>query len=207
MNLLLFIFFMNIIIKKSVYFLATALFLAVFVQNAFADFYKYVDEKGIIHLTNDIESIPERLRSSTKVLKEDSEAIKLKLIDGRYVIGEAKARMAEVRMEAEKLWWRWIVDPISGRTRAPAIMGGYLLISLITFGLIRRHVRGRARKLLLKFLFMGFLAIGLLMYSAHRGHKAYLEYKKSPLDLNMDLKNIDLEKLLGVDVERLIERE
>jgi len=203
MNLLLFIFFMNIISKKKLYFLVTVLFLAIFVQNAFADFYKYVDEKGIIHLTNDIKSVPEKLRSSVKILKEEKEAIKLKLIDGRYVIDEAKARLSEAKVEAEKLWWRWIVDPSSGRTRAPAIMGGYVLISLVSIATIRRHVHGRARKLLLKFLFMGFLAIGLLMYSAHRGHKAYLEYKKSPVDL----KNIDLEKLLGVDVERFIKRE
>ncbi len=200
---MLFIFLMNILTKKCIYFLATVLFLSVFVQNTFADFYKYVDEKGLIHFTNDIESVPERLRSSVKILKEEKEAIKLKLIDGKYVVAEAKAKLIEVKVEAEKLWWRWIVDPISGRTRAPAIMGGYLLISLITLGLIRRHVRGRARKLLLKFLFMGFLAIGLLTYSAHRGHKAYLEYKKSPVDL----KNIDLEKLLGVDVESLLGRE
>ena len=166
-------------------------------EDSFADFYKYVDEDGIVHLTNDIKSIPEKMRSGAKVLKENRETIKKKLIDGKYVIDEAKARMAEVRVEAEKLWWRWIVDPISGRTRAPAIMGGYLLVSLTTLVLIRRHVQGRARRLLLKFLFFGFIAIGLLMYSAHRGHKAYLEYKNSPIDF----KNIDLEKLLGVDKE------
>lgn len=177
--------------------------LVFFTHNAFADFYKYVDKKGMIHLTNDIKTIPDKYRSQAKVIEEKKEIIKKKLIDGQYVIDGARAKLAEAKVEAEKLWWRWIVDPISGRTRAPAIMGGYLLISLITLGLIRRHVRGRARKLLLKFLFMGFLAIGLLMYSAHRGHKAYLEYKKSPVDL----KNIDLEKLLGMDVEKFLRRE
>ena len=179
-----------------VYFMLT-IFSFVLHGDAFADFYKYVDEDGIVHLTNDIKSIPEKMRSGAKVLKENRETIKKKLIDGKYVVDEAKAKLAEVKVEAEKLWWRWIVDPISGRTRAPAIMGGYLLVSLTTLVLIRRHVQGRARRLLLKFLFFGFIAIGLLMYSAHRGHKAYLEYKNSPIDF----KNIDLEKLLGVDKE------
>ena len=193
---------MKLFSEKKILFLSIVIASAFFTENAYADFYKYVDEKGIVHLTNDIKSIPEKMRPGAKVLKESRETIKEKLIDGKYVVDEARARFAEVKVEAEKLWWRWIVDPLSGRTRAPAIMGGYLLISLITLGLIRRHVRGRARKLLLKFLFMGFLAIGLLMYSAHRGHKAYLEYKKSPIDL----KNIDLEKLLGMDVERFLGR-
>ena len=194
---------MNLKNKKSMCFVLVFMFLAFFTHNAFADFYKYADEKGIIHLTNDVKTIPDKYRSQVKVIEEKKEIIKKKLIDGQYVIDEAMARLSGAKMEAEKLWWRWIVDPISGRTRAPAIMGGYLLISLITLGLIRRHVRGRARKVLLKFLFMGFLAIGLLMYSAHRGHKSYLEYKKSPIDL----KDIDLEKLLGVDVERFLGRE
>ena len=198
MNLLLFIFFMDILTKKCIYFLATVLFLSVFVQSVFADFYKYMDDKGVIHLTNDIESVPERLRSSAKILKEEKESIKKKLIDGRYVIDEAKARMAEVRVEAEKLWWRWIVDPSTGRTRAPAIMGGYALISLVSISMIRRYVHGKARRLLLKFLFMGFVAIALLMYSAHRGHQTYLEYKNSPIDIEKILK-LDKGALLGLD--------
>ncbi len=195
--------FMNPRTKKTMCFVLAFIFLGFFTHNAYADFYKYVDEDGIVHLTNNIKNVPEKMRSGARVLKENRETIKKKLIDGTYVVAEAKAKLAEVQVEAEKLWWRWIVDPISGRTRAPAIMGGYLLISLITLRLIRRHVQGRARRLLFKFLFFGFLAIGLLMYSAHRGHKAYLEYKNSPIDL----KNIDLEKLLGVDVERLLGRE
>lgn len=198
----------NFKFKKSL-FCAFALICSVFfTHNASADFYKYVDEKGIVHLTNDIKNIPEKMRQGARVIKENRETIKKKLIDGKYVIGEARTRLTLVQVEAKKLWWRWIVDPSTGRTRAPVIMGGYLLISMVTFGLIRRHVHGRARKLLFKFLFMGFIAIAVLMYSAHRGHKAYLEYKESPLDIkNMDLENIDLEKLLGVDVESFLKRE
>ena len=190
--------FMNLKFKKSMFCAFVLISFVFFTHNAFADFYKYVDEDGIVHLTNDIKNIPEKMRQGARVLKENRETIKKKLIDGKYIIDEAKARVAEMTVEAELLWWRWIVDPISGRTRAPAIMGGYLLVSLITLRLIRRHVHGRARKLLFKFLFMGFVAIGVLMYSAHRGHQTYLKYKDS---------SAEIEKLLNVDVEKFLRRE
>lgn len=189
---------MNLKIKKNISFVIAFMFFVFFTHNAFADFYKYVDEDGIVHLTNDIKNIPEKMRQGAKILKENRETIKKKLIDGQYVVDEAKAKLAKVKVEAEKLWWRWIVDPISGRTRAPVIMGGYALISLVSIATIRRHVHGRARKLLYKFLFMGFVAIAVLMYSAHRGHQTYLKYKDS---------SAEIEKLLNVDIERFLRRE
>lgn len=189
---------MNIKSRKNLFFVAAFIFFVFFTQNAFADFYKYVDEDGIVHLTNDVKNIPEKLRQGARVIKENRETIKKKLLDGKYVIGEARTRLTLVQVEAKKLWWRWIVDPLSGKTRAPVIVGGYLLICIITLGLIRNHVHGRARKLLLKFLFMGFIAISVLMYSAHRGHQTYLKYKDSPADIG---------KLLNVDVEKFLRRE
>lgn len=189
---------MNLKVKKSLLSVLAFMFFLFFTHNAFADFYKYVDEEGIVHLTNDVKNIPEKMRDGARVLKENRETIKKKLIDGKYVLDEARAKFAEVQVEAEKLWWRWIVDPKSGKTRAPVIIGGYLVICLMVFGLIRSHLHGRARKLLLKFLFMGFVAIGVLMYAAHRGHQTYLEYKDSPAEIG---------KLLNVDVEKFLRRE
>ena len=189
---------MKIKFRKNLFFVASFICFLLVTQNAFADFYKYVDEDGIIHLTNDIKNIPKKMRQGAKVIKENRETIKKKLIDGKYVIGEARTRLTLVEVEAKKLWWRWIVDPQSGKTRAPVIIGGYLLICMITIGLIRNHVHGRARKLLLKFLFMGFVAIGVLMYSAHRGHQTYIKYKDS---------SAEIENLLGVDVEKFLRRE
>ncbi|MDT8316809.1 MAG: hypothetical protein RQ824_02320 [bacterium] len=189
---------MNFIFRKSLFCALAFVSLAFFTQNAFAAFYKYIDEKGIIHLTNNVKNIPEKMRQGAKVLEESGEMVREKLIDGKYVLGEARATFAEVQLEAEKLWWRWIVDPESGKTRAPVIIGGYLLISLITFAGIRNHLHGRTRKLLLKFLFMGFVAIGVLMYSAHRGHQTYIKYKDS---------SAEIEKLLGMDMERFLRRE
>ena len=112
-------------IKKSIFFLLAFISLIFFTQNAFADFYKYVDEDGIIHLTNNKKNIPEKMRQGAKVIKESRETIKKKLIDGKYIIGEARTQLTLVQVEAKKLWWRWIVDPQSGKTRAPVIMGGY----------------------------------------------------------------------------------
>jgi len=159
----------------------------------YADFYKYSDEKGTIHITNDAKKIPEKFRSHVEIIKE-GEKIRKKLLEGKYVLDGAAEKMSELKVEAEKLWWRWIVDPDSGKTKAPAILGGYILIALITIVTIRNHVSGKAYRLLMKYLCLGFIAIIALTYSAHRAQTAYSAIKNSSIEKFLSAPDINLDK-------------
>lgn len=39
-------------------------------SNLFADYYKYTDKKGVVNITNKLESVPPRYRSTMKVVRE-----------------------------------------------------------------------------------------------------------------------------------------
>lgn len=42
------------------------------VSNVVADIYKYTDKSGVVNMTNDINAVPKRYRSSMKVIKEEA---------------------------------------------------------------------------------------------------------------------------------------
>ncbi len=159
----------------------------------YADFFKYSDEKGTIHITNDVKRVPKKFRSQAEIIKE-GEKIRKKLLEGKYVLDEAAEKMSELKVEAEKLWWRWIVDPNSGKTKAPAILGGYILIALVTIITIRNHVTGKAYRLLMKYLCLGFIAVIALTYSAQRAQTTYSEYKNSNIKKFLSAPEINLDK-------------
>jgi len=153
-------------------------------STAMADFYKYKDENGVIHLTNDISTIPDKFRAEAKIIKDETSGYTKKVdsLDQEKIIKEAKKVITVARGEAEKFWWRWIVDPETGATKAPAIIAGYLVAAIGTMVFIRRHLSGKLYKVAMKAVLFGFAAIIILTYSAHRGHNAYKKFKASPLN-------------------------
>ncbi|MDH3975304.1 MAG: hypothetical protein OEV42_13570 [Deltaproteobacteria bacterium] len=168
--------------KVSLLLLAALVFFS-YSREAAADFYKYKDEKGLVHLTNDISTIPEKFRSRVRIIKDDALAQEkdVDFFKKEQIIRDVKKTVHLARVEVEKFWWRWIVDPESGATKAPVIIGCYLIAAVAMMIFIRRHLSGRLYKVAMKAVLVGFAAIIILTYSAHRGHRAYLEFKKSPL--------------------------
>ena len=166
-----------------------------FAGNVLADFFKYEDERGTIHLTNDRSNVPERYRQRLVVIEEKKEFIKEQVVQGKYILDGMAEKMLEMKLEAEKLWWSYIIDPSNGKTKAPAIVGGYIFISLMIILMIRSHVHGRARKILMKFLFLGLGAVVVLVYAAHRGHKVYEKYKNSDIEKFLSLPEVNIDKL------------
>lgn len=53
------------------------LYLSLFaaVSSAFADYYKYTDGNGVINMTNRLDAVPKKYRSSMKVVKEEAKPV------------------------------------------------------------------------------------------------------------------------------------
>lgn len=170
--------------KKSVSLLIILFLATAFSSASAADFYKYKDEEGLVHLTNDLSSVPEKFRGTVKIIREDSLAQEnqSQSMSKDKLFKDAREAVEIARVEAEKFWWRWIVDPKSGATKAPVIIGGYLVAAIGTLVFIRRNMSGSLYKVTLKALLLGFAAIIILTYSAHRGHNAYKKFKASPFN-------------------------
>jgi hypothetical protein len=56
---------------KTTHAMALMFLMSIGASTTFADFYQYKDGKGTIHMTNKLESVPEKYRATMKVVRED----------------------------------------------------------------------------------------------------------------------------------------
>lgn len=102
----------NIIIMKKIFFILLFLFLT---QLSFAEVYKWVDEKGGVHFTDDILQIPEKYRPQIERLGPSEEKVDTK-IEGKSSTNKNEGTYRD-RIGRDEGYWKGQVEEWNKRMK------------------------------------------------------------------------------------------
>lgn len=152
---------------------------------AFADFYSYTDDSGVVHMTDNPENVPEKFR--TKVKRVTDEGKQTTATIDSIEITKAKAdRWVNGKTEELK-------DGIKGGAKnTKVIIGAGMFIALASFFLILKFIKGVAlRCMVVGILLSCAVLVALSMFF----EKAMSKGGKLPMDFS-SIKNTILESIV-----------
>lgn len=138
------------ILRTNLLFLVCSLLFVTSV--AYADMYKYVDDTGSVVITNSIESVPKKYRTSMKVIKEEIPLSQQKLlpeVQKRKTDPTPSTQSIQTQRELQKE-----SQGITADSREKYINTGFVLVAIIAGYFIMTRLTGS----------LGFTKIGMIAF-------------------------------------------
>jgi hypothetical protein len=97
--------------------LAIILFILLAFEVSFAEVYKWVDEKGVSHFTDDIMQVPERNRNKLEITESPEEAVKEEPQEDRGATLKGKEETQGDRLGRGESYWKGRVEEWKNKLR------------------------------------------------------------------------------------------
>lgn len=168
-------------------------------DKSFADFYWYTDEKGTIHITNDIGRIPKKFKKGMKVTREDE--LRKEETDKTQKGEENFPAMNENEVEKGTEEKRQndgaehsVYSSEKDRTGTGKVIL-YAVAVIVAIFLPGRLIKGGRYKIVLFLMISGLVLVFLLREHAAKSRERYIELKKSVTDVQEKMGRRSRERL------------